>query len=134
MAEHSGTSRWISDEEFMEAILTGGGIKTEIAKILDCTWQTVNRRINDSEEMQKQQKHAREITLDVAEKVVGKNIIITEKQQQEGKKVVDSTDARWYLGRVGKDRGFGQRTELTGKGGKAFKISFEEIDEDDAAH
>ena len=114
----------------MEAIIAGGGIKTEIARILNCRWETVHRRIEENEELKQQMQNARSITLDVAEKIVGKNIIMQEKQQQETKKPVDSTDARWYLGRVGKDRGFGQRTELTGAGGKAFKISFEEEDDD----
>ena len=116
-------SRWITDEEFIEAIMECGGIKTEIAKKLNCTWPTVHNRIKGSEVLAQAQLDAVETTLDRAEKIIGKNLELLSQEQDTLNKPVATDDAWKYLERKGKARGFGNKVDFDSEGGVSIEVT-----------
>ena len=89
-----------------------GGIITVIARRVGCAWGTIRKHINDSPTLEKAYQDELESALDVAENIIFDNIRLARNEQAEGKKIVDSGDARWFLATKGKGRGFTQRTEV----------------------
>lgn len=90
-------------QDFIDAIPGSGGIKSTIAKKLGCAWDTVDRAISDYPTVKAAYDNECEKVLDLAESVLLKNI-------EQG----DSADAKWYLSRKGKRRGYVERSEVTG--------------------
>ena len=136
-----------SEQEFVDAIYAGHGIKTKIARVLGVTWVTVHERIKASDILQTAMERAGEVTLDNCEEVIKGNIEAAQYTQknwdlieaikklpdmsdedkqfaisQVPKKMVDSTDAKWMLKHKGKHRGYTERTELTGANGVAIDM------------
>lgn len=93
-------------QDFIQAIPGSAGIVSTIAKRVGCDWWTARRAIDSMLTVKEAYDNECEIVLDMAESVLLKNI-------KEG----DSADAKWYLTRKGKHRGFVERQELTGKEG-----------------
>jgi hypothetical protein len=98
-------------KELKEAIPGSGGIISTIAKRVGCDWSTAKKYIDASPVLSQMYQNERESILDMAEGVLFKNI-------REG----DSQDAKWVLSRLGKDRGFSERQEVTGAEGGPIKV------------
>ena len=88
-------------KDFIEAIPGSGGIISTIAKRVGCKWGTAKKWIVEKPSVQEAYDNERESTLDIAESVILDSI---------KDKVVQ--DAKWYMSKKGKDRGYGDRLEL----------------------
>lgn len=93
-------------QDFIDAIPGTGGIVSAIARKLSCDWNTANKWITTYPTVKAAYDAECEAMLDLAESTVLKNI-------KEG----DTSDAKWYLTKKGKRRGYGDNLELTGNGG-----------------
>ena len=100
-------------QDFIDAIPGSGGIISTISRKLGCSWDTVKRAIDDYPTVKAAYDNESEKVLDMAESVLLKNI--------EGG---DSADAKWYLSRKGKRRGYGDSVEVSGPGGDAIPVHF----------
>lgn len=98
--------------DFIVAIPGSGGIISTIAKRVGCDWWTARRAIDSMPTVKEVYDSESETVLDMAESVLLKNI-------KEG----DSADAKWYLSRKGKARGYVERQEMTGPDGSAIQTS-----------
>ena len=93
--------------QFAEAIPGSGGIISTIAKRVGCEWSTARKRIDESAKLLQMVQDERESISDLAESVLVRSI-------REG----DTANAKWWLSRIAKERGFAdkQEVELSGKG------------------
>jgi hypothetical protein len=62
--------------------------------------------------------------------VLVRNVQIAQATQRDGKSA-DTSDAKWVLARLGKDRGYVERNEITGKNGEALLKGYVGISPDD---
>ncbi len=99
-------------EQFIKAIPGSGGIVTTIAQRVDCDWHTAKKYIDTMPTVQQAYMDECEVVLDRAESVLITSI-------NEG----DSSDAKWYLTKKGKHRGYvDSRQEITGAEGGDIKV------------
>ena len=103
-------------EDFIEAIQGSGGIISTIARKVGCTWRTAQRYIENHPTVKIAYADERESILDLSESVVYRNIALAQEIQKTGLSA-DTSDAKWVLSRIGKDRGWAERQEITGKDG-----------------
>jgi len=96
---------------FIDSIPGTGGIVSAIARKVGCDWNTANKWINDAPTVKRAYDAECEAMLDLAESTVLKNI-------KDG----DTQDAKWYLTKKGKRRGYGDSMEVTGEGGGALVV------------
>ena len=108
-------------EEVVEAIKGTGGIKTLIAQRLGVTRFTFDSYLKRWSTVQDAYSQEREAFIDVAESVVQRNVRLAFQKQQDGE-MTDTSDAKWVLSRLGKDRGYSERQEITGPDGEAVPI------------
>lgn len=87
--------------DFVEAIKGSGGIISVIAERMGCNWSTAQRWIEDYPTVKAAYDAEKEKVLDSAESVILNNIV----------KNKDSADAKWYLSKKGKDRGYGTKLD-----------------------
>lgn len=101
---------------FIDAIPGTGGIVSAIARKVGCDWYTVKRYIDNYPTVRAAYDAECEAMLDLAESTVLKNI-------KDG----DTQDAKWYLTKKGKRRGYGDAVEVTGEGGGpvTFRVVYE---------
>ena len=114
---------------FIKAIKKSGGIISTIASRVGCTWNTAQKYIIDHPTVSAAYKDECEVNFDRAEGVLLKNIELAVERQKENKQA-DSSDAKWYLARKAKDRGYVERQEITGKDGGSVVISWDDTDKD----
>lgn len=100
---------------FEQAIPGSGGIISTIAKRVGCDWSTARKRIRESPKLTELYNNERETILDMAESTIFTSI-------RNG----DTQDAKWLLSRLGKDRGYSERQEITGRDGEA--VAFTVVD------
>jgi hypothetical protein len=93
-------------QTFIEAIPGTGGIISAIARKVGCEWNTAKKWIDTAPTVKRAYDAECEAMLDLAESTVLKNI-------KDG----DTQDAKWYLTKKGKRRGYGDAVEVTGEGG-----------------
>jgi len=105
-------------KQFIDAIPGSGGIVTTISKRVGCTWHTAKKYINEYVTVKAAYDDECEAILDLAESTVLKNI-------KDG----DSADAKWYLSRKGKSRGYVERQENEQIGDITIRIIDEAIDD-----
>ena len=98
-------------KKFIDAIPGSGGIISTIAKRVGCEWSTAKKYIYEYPTVLQAYQDECEAVTDMAESVLIKSI-------REG----DSADAKWWLSRKGRNRGFVERTELTGADGGAVQV------------
>lgn len=89
-----------SASDFIKAIPGSGGIISAIAKRVGCEWQTVKKAIDTMPTVKEAYDAEAETILDMAESILLTNI-----------KGGDSADAKWYLSRKGKARGYAEKVE-----------------------
>ena len=93
-------------QDFIDAIPGTGGIISAIARKVGCDWKTADSWVHDFPTVRRVYDAECEAMLDLAESTVLKNI-------KDG----DTADAKWYLTKKGKRRGYGDAVELTGAEG-----------------
>ena len=116
-----GRRNQYSAADFIKAIPGSGGIISTIAKRVGCNWQTAKLHIETMPTVAAAYADECETVLDMAESVLLKNI-------KEG----DSADAKWYLSRKGKGRGYVERTESTNHTIDLRTLTDEQLDRLDA--
>ena len=111
-----------SAAQFINAIPGSGGIVTTIAKRVGCQWHTARKYIDTMPTVKAAYDDECETILDLAEGTVLKNI-----------KGGDSSDAKWYLTKKGKHRGYVDgRHEVTGAdGGPIIIVGWDDPDNQD---
>ena len=110
-----------SAQDFIDAIPGTGGIISAIARKVGCDWKTADSWVRDFPTVKRAYDAECEAMLDLAESAVLRNIKLA--AQGEG----DTADAKWYLTKRGKRRGYGDAVEVTGEGGGAvtFRVIYE---------
>jgi len=108
-------------KDFAEAIPNSGGIIDTIAKRVGCSWETAKRHITASNTLSGLLEEEEQRRKDLAESIIVSNMIIAAKLQKNGQ-LVDTGDAKWYLSRKAKDRGYIERQEVTGADGNELEI------------
>jgi hypothetical protein len=106
-------ARTYTAAQMIAAIPSSGGIVSTIAKRVGCDWHTVKTFIDTYPTVKAAYDNECEKVLDMAESVLLKNI-------ENG----DSADAKWYLSRKGKRRGYVERSEVTGADGGPLVIEY----------
>lgn len=106
--------------QFIAAIPGTGGIISAIAENVGCTWDTAKKYIFEYSTIKQAYDNECERVTDLAESVLIKSI-----------KSGDSADAKWWLTRKGKGRGFVERQELTGADGESIPIAIVKMDIDE---
>ena len=97
-------------QDFKTAIPGTGGIISTIARKVGCDWTTAKKYITTMPTVQQAYQDECESVLDMAEGVLMKGI-----------KGGDTADAKWYLSRKGKRRGYVERQEVSGADGGPIK-------------
>lgn len=98
-------------EQIAHAIEKKAGNVSDAARALKVTRRALYKRIDDSEELQQVLKDARETLVDVAESQLLKQI-----------KRGNTAAIIFTLKTQGKERGYVERTEITGKDGEEIAI------------
>lgn len=93
--------RTYSAQTFINAIPGTGGIISAIARRVGCNWHTAKRYIEEYPTVRQAYDDEVEALIDMAESILIKSI-------QEG----DPQDAKWFLARKGKHRGYQTGTEV----------------------
>ena len=104
-------------QEFIDAIAGTGGIVSAIARKVGCDWNTAKKYIDTYPTVRAAYDAECEAMLDLAESTVLRNI----KLAAQG--VGDTADAKWYLTKKGKRRGYGDSMEVTGEGGGMIPVA-----------
>lgn len=105
-------------EQVTAAIKGSAGIKATIARRLDVSRWTVDNYLERWAAVRKVYDEECESIIDLAETVIIKNI-------QSG----DTADAKWYLSRKGRHRGYVERQEVTGGDGQPVQHAITYITE-----
>jgi len=103
-------------QNFIAAIPGTGGIVSVIARKVGCEWETAKKYIDTYPTVRAAYDAECEAMLDLAESAVLRNIKLA--AQGEG----DTADAKWYLTKKGKRRGYGEAMEVTGEGGGPVQV------------
>jgi len=106
--------RNFTKEQVLKAIEGTAGIMSTVASRLQCEWHTAQSYVDKWVCTQEAFKNERERVLDLAESVLIQNIRLMSKVQTESGEIVDTGDAKWMLSRMGKHRGYAERTEVSG--------------------
>lgn len=101
-------------EQFINAIKGSGGIITVIASKVHCDWSTAKKYIETKPTVKKAYDDECERVADTAESVVIRNIQFAAKEQTENEKPVDSGDAKWWLSRKARGRGYADKLDIGG--------------------
>lgn len=133
--------------DFIKAIKGSGGIISTIASRVGCDWNTAKKYITAYTTIKDAYDAEIEANTDTAESVVITNIKATIAIQQRELRLAqlaessgndkeaiahyrlalsDATDAKWWLTRKGKDRGFTERSELTGADGGDLTLTLKD--------
>ena len=105
--------------DFLPHIPNSGGIVSTIADRAGCCWKTARDHIQRTPRLRELFEAECETALDLAESVIVGNILAAADLQRaaeaEGRDVpiVDSSDAKWFLSKKGKARGYGEVSAVT---------------------
>lgn len=105
-------------DQMIATIKGSGGIKAHIAQKLGVNRLSVDRYLKRWPSVREAYDAEVQSLGDVAESVVVMNIKLAATHQREFQTQQDASDARWYLARKCRDRGYADRTELTGAEGE----------------
>ena len=105
--------------DFEPHIPNSGGIIDTIATRAGCAWQTAANHIRRTPRLQALFDAECETALDLAESVIVGNILAAAALQKAAAAaggdvpIVDSSDAKWFLSKKGKARGYGEVSAVT---------------------
>lgn len=99
-------------EQFIKAIPGSGGIVSTIAKRVGCDWQTADKYIKEFATVQLVYQAEKETIKDMAEGTVVANIKLAMLAQRTDQEQQDTGDAKWYLSKMAKDRGYGDKIDV----------------------
>ena len=99
-------------KEFIDAIAGTGGIITTIANRVGCSWHTAKKYIDTYPTVTVAYADELDKNLDVAEAIIIDNLKLLRKEQEQTRKPVETSDARWLLATKGKARGYSQKQEV----------------------
>lgn len=108
----TGPTKAFTTEQVAKALWNSGGFIGIAAKKLRCCTDTVQIYVKNNPELNDVIAAVREQNLDLAEDAIMKNI-----------KVGNIDAAKFYLKYIGRERGYIERTELSGIGGKPIGIT-----------
>ncbi len=102
-----------SRSQFLKALEGSGGIKSRIAERLRTTPAVVNTLLHrpDWDDMREAFDAERERVIDTAEQTIKEAI------ENKADPVLATQNARWYLDRMAKARGYGSESKVTVEGG-----------------
>ncbi len=112
-------SQPITKQRFLKALEGSGGIKSRIAERLECHPSAVRHALSqpDWDDVRERYFEECESVKDAAEKAI-KNAIESDDPQ------LATQNARWYLARKARERGFGDESKLVMEGGdKPIKMN-----------
>lgn len=115
-------------EDFIKAIQGSGGIISVIASRVGCQWHTAKKYIEEYTTVKQAYDNECEQIIDISESVVIGNIKYAAKLQADAKIPVDSGDAKWWLTKKGKGRGFGDKLDIDLKSFDITKLSTEQLE------
>ncbi len=103
--------------DFEPHIPNSGGIVSTISDRVGCAWKTAKTHIERTPKLKELFESECETSLDLAESVIVNNIRAARRLQEEaeaagGCVIVDSSDARWFLTRKGRGRGYGESADV----------------------
>lgn len=110
-------------EDFIKVIPGSGAIKSVIAREVGCTRDTAHKWIKENAEVALAYENERQAVLDLAESAIQGGI-------HAGIKSGNTQDAKWYLTKKGKDRGYGDHKDINVTGQQLINIVFDEWDDD----
>jgi len=105
----------LTDKRIADALKKTSGLQTKAAKLLQCDYTTIYRRIKKSEKLQQILEEVLETDLDIAEDVVKK---VLHGKEISGKRPTLNTRlevALKYLRMKGKERGYKEETDINVK-------------------
>jgi hypothetical protein len=91
-------------KDIKDAIKGSAGIMSIIASKLKCDWSVAKKYVYMYPETVQALQDEKEAAIDLAEKVVMKEL-----------STGDIQTAKWYLSTIGRDRGYGDEVKITGK-------------------
>jgi len=112
MARRPGYNDKFTAREVISALPGTGGVISTLAKRLGCTWSTAKRYVEQYPTIKAAYEDECERVKDMAESVILKGI--------EGG---NTADAKWYLARKAKERGYSDRHEITGPDGSDISVN-----------
>lgn len=114
--------RRFSQEQVLDAIKDSGAIVTIIAARLDCAWSTAESYVKKWDKTRQAFRDETERIKDVAESTLINSI-----------KQGNTTDAKWYLSKKAKDRGYGEEltVQQTADTAEDNELTIEIVDGDD---
>lgn len=114
----------LTDGKILKAIKGSGGIISKIAKRCGVEWNTVSNYINaeGKEHIREAYNAEKELLLDTSEELLLNSI----KNPTVDRKTRIET-AKYYLGKKGRNRGYGEKLDITTDGEKLNKITIEII-------
>jgi hypothetical protein len=115
-------------QQFLDAIPGSGAIMSTIIKRVGCDWRTGVKFVNEYPTVKAAYDAERQSILDLCESVVFRNVQIAQESQRNGESG-DTSDAKWVLSRLGKERGYTTGTEISGPEGGPQKIIIEYIND-----
>lgn len=118
---HGGKTAY-TEEQVLEAVPGSLGVVTYLARKLKIDSRTVREYLERWPAVKTAFEEEAIRIVDLSEVVVKRNVELSERTQMMNGVVVDSTDARWFLSRKGKDRGYSERTELSGPEGSEVTV------------
>lgn len=124
-------NRKVKPTTILEAIPGSGGIIKTIAECLNVDWHTAKKAIEESPEATQALEAEIEKRADLAEGVIVMNIQMAAKQQGKGY-FADTSDAKWYLSKKAKLRGYGEKVEIEHSGSVSWKEFVEATNDSDA--
>lgn len=103
--------------DFATAIRQSHGIMTTVAELIGTYWLTAREVIDRNPCLRQVFDAEKQIMIDIAESVVEGNIRVSRalamSAAQNGANVlVDSSDSRWILSRLARDRGYGEQVSV----------------------
>ena len=106
-------------KDFEPHIAGSGGIVNTVADRVGCAWRTARDHIQRTPKLKSLFDAECETALDEAESVIVGNILAAADLQRAAEAagldvpIVDSSDAKWFLAKKGKRRGYGDSSAVT---------------------
>lgn len=116
-----GRKKAFTPEQMKDAIVRADGVVTHAAKLLGCDPATVLNYAKQDEDVRAVLEEARQRVSDDAEAVIATTIRSTDPEDRDR----SIAAAKWWLSRMGRDRGFGDGASLSVQHDELTNIVFD---------